>query len=96
MIPLGITLHYIDTQVDMGEIISVVPTNIYKDDTFETLARRHYENEINVFSDFAKYLENPVNQFDGIGKLENMMRMPIEKEKEMIKLFPKYVEKYGG
>jgi phosphoribosylglycinamide formyltransferase-1 len=57
MKPLGITLHYIDAQVDAGDIIAVAPTNVYKTDSLATLARRHYENEINVISHFAYYLK---------------------------------------
>ncbi|MEM7784745.1 MAG: formyltransferase family protein, partial [Planctomycetota bacterium] len=59
MKPLGITLHYIDAQVDAGEIISVIPTNVYSSDSLATLARRHYENEINALSHFANFLETP-------------------------------------
>ena len=52
---LGVTLHYIDAEVDAGEIISIVPTPILKSDTFETLAARHYENEINTLINFESF-----------------------------------------
>jgi phosphoribosylglycinamide formyltransferase-1 len=66
MKPLGVTLHYIDEEVDSGEIISVIPTPIFITDDLETLARRHYENEIYVLSNFEEYLNRPVNPFLGI------------------------------
>jgi phosphoribosylglycinamide formyltransferase-1 len=95
MKPLGITLHYIDAQVDAGEIIAIVPTNIYKTDSFATLARRHYENEIDCISNFAYYLKNPQNPFSAIEAAESSMRMSIEKERELARRFSDYTEKFG-
>ena len=95
MQPLGITLHYIDEKTDAGEIISIISTNVYKTDSVMTLARRHYENEINCMANFLYYIKNPQNPYKGIGVSESKMRMPIEKENEMARIFEKYVEKYG-
>jgi len=95
MQPLGITLHYIDEKVDAGEIISVVSTNVYKTDSFSTLARRHYENEINCMANIMEHIKNPQNPYIGIPSSENKMRMSIETEKEMARMFEKYIEKYG-
>ena len=95
MQPLGITLHYIDEKVDAGEIISIVATNVYKTDSLSTLARRHYENEINSLANFMEHINYPNNLYEGIETAESRMRMPIEKESEFVKIFEKYVEKYG-
>jgi phosphoribosylglycinamide formyltransferase-1 len=95
MQPLGITLHYIDEKIDSGEIISVVSTNVYKTDSLLTLARRHYENEINCMANILKYIRNPRNPYIDIKPSENRMRMPIETEKETVRVFEKYIEKYG-
>jgi len=95
MQPLGITLHYIDEKVDSGEIISIVSTNVYKTDSLMTLARRHYENEINCMANIMEHIKNPQNPYRGIPPSENRMRMPIEKENEMARMFEKYIEKYG-
>jgi phosphoribosylglycinamide formyltransferase-1 len=95
MKPLGITLHYIDAAVDSGEIISVMPTNIYKTDSLATLSRRHYENEIDFLSNFSEYLEHPKNPFSGIAVAESRMRMSLEKERELVRRFSEYTEKYG-
>ncbi|MDR1802252.1 MAG: hypothetical protein LBQ94_01480 [Treponema sp.] len=95
MQPLGITLHYIDERVDAGEIISVIATNVYKTDSIMTLARRHYENEINCMSNFMDYLNRPDNPYKDVETNESKKRMPIEKEKELARIFEKYVGKYG-
>jgi phosphoribosylglycinamide formyltransferase-1 len=95
MMPLGITLHYIDANVDNGEIISIIPTNVYKTDSISTLARRHYENEIYCTANFMEYIKNPQNPYEGTEENEAKMRMPIEKEKELLMNFEKYTEKYG-
>jgi phosphoribosylglycinamide formyltransferase 1 len=95
MKPLGITLHYIDAAVDAGEIISVAPTNVYPCDSFSTLARRHYENEIDVLSRFNDFLENPCNPFEGIREGDAKKRMPIGIERDLSRMFCEYTEKYG-
>jgi phosphoribosylglycinamide formyltransferase-1 len=95
MKPLGITLHYIDSQIDAGDLISIIPTNIYKTDSLTTLARRHYENEIDCLSNFSEYLEHPQNPFSEIAVAESRMRMPLEKERELVRRFSEYTEIYG-
>ncbi|OVE76654.1 hypothetical protein BVX98_05025 [bacterium F11] len=95
MKPLGITLHYIEKEVDAGEIISVIPTRVSPSDTIETVARQHYENEINCLSDFDEHLKNPKNEFANIPTGDPRMRMPLDIEKEMLNRFPDYVKKYG-
>ncbi len=96
MKPLGITLHYIDAKVDAGDIISVIPTNVYCSDNLARLARRHYENEIDCLSRFTDFLENPQNPFEDIEEGELMKRVPLGKEQELFRRFPDYTEKYGN
>jgi phosphoribosylglycinamide formyltransferase-1 len=93
--PLGVTLHYIDGQVDAGEIISIIPTPVYLTDTLTDLAERHYKNEIDSLSRFHDYLLAPQNSFKDIKPNEAHMRMPHEIEREMIEQFPHYLKKYG-
>ena len=94
-IPLGNTLHYIDENVDSGEIISVVPTTVYKTDSLETLSRRHYENEIKMLSDFESYINKPLNNFAKIQTNEPTRRMGVEIESKMVRMFDEYIDKYG-
>lgn len=93
--PLGVTLHYIDENVDKGVIISVIPAPVYKGDTLETLARRHYNNEINILSNFVFHLNNPINDFKNIPLCESRKRMGVEFEKKMLEKFPEYIKKWS-
>lgn len=93
--PLGVTLHYIDKEVDAGEIIAVIPTEVYKEDTLETLACRHYENEIDCLVNYEYWLEHPKNDYKEIKGNEPKMRMPRQVEEEMIRTFPSYLEQYS-
>ena len=90
MLPLGVTLHYIDEQVDVGEVVSIVPTPVFPSDTLETLARRHYENEIQVYINFSEHLKHPNNPFDGIAQGESHRRMKAEQEAELQERFEQY------
>ena len=95
MKPLGVTLHYIDEKVDSGEIISVVPTDVYLSDELECLAYRHYQNEIDCLSRFEDSIASPSNPFEHIEGSKPMMRMPFAKELELKVLFDSYKQKYG-
>ena len=88
-------MHYIDERVDSGEIITIVSTDVYKTDSVMTLARRHYENEISCMLNFAYHINNPGNPYKDIEASESRMRMPVEKETELVRVFDKYVERYG-
>lgn len=93
--PLGVTLHYIDENIDSGDIISIIPTNVYKTDSLETLSRRHYENEIMTLLRFDFYLENKINKFKNIKSEIPRMRMNISDEVKMCRNFDKYIDIYG-
>jgi phosphoribosylglycinamide formyltransferase-1 len=96
MKPLGVTLHYIDERVDEGEVIAVQGTEVYESDTLATLARRHYENEIDILARFDEFLEAPRNPFADLARGEARMRMPREKEQQLIDAAPEYVKSYGS
>lgn len=93
--PLGVTLHYVDQEVDAGEIISVIPTPVYETDTLHTLGRRHYENEIQCMGDFDTYLKRPCNEFADVAAGEAKRRMPRTQEAKLRKAFPRYVATFG-
>ncbi|ODN30588.1 formyltransferase family protein [Fervidobacterium thailandense] len=96
MKPLGVTLHFIDENVDAGEIVAIIPTDVYQSDTLETLARRHYENEIDVLANFEYYLSNPSNPFKDIPEGEPKRRMPISIEEQLLKKFEDYKQKFAN
>lgn len=87
-LPLGVTLHYIDTEVDAGEIVKIVNTPIYPSDTLETLARRHYELELDLLVHHEYHCANrdvPIHP-----EHPPHMRMPKTTEEEMLKRFDSY------
>ena len=89
-LPLGVTLHYINEQVDAGEIVSVIPTPVFPSDTLAALARRHYENEIQMLIHFEEHLRRPQNPFPHLLPGEQMRRMKKEQEREMMARFEFY------
>ena len=90
--PLGITIHYIDRKVDSGEVLRIFNTPVYLSDSLQTLARRHYENEIYIASNFYKYLDKV--DYKNLIKKNAFTRMPLEKEKVLEERFIKYKEKF--
>ena len=88
------TLHYIDEHVDAGEIISVVQTPVFASDTLETLARRHYEAEINLLSNFETHLNDPSNLWHSLPSRNSMRRMKYEQELALQDKFETYKQMY--
>ena len=95
MKPLGVTLHYLDADVDSGEIISVIPTDVYQSDSLESLSRRHYQNEIDALVRFEEYSVKPINIFSAISPDRARMRMPLSQEQELPEAFAEYKRKYA-
>ncbi len=93
--PVGCTLHVLDKEVDAGRHLKSVVTPVFAGDTIETLARRHYENEIALMGNFAQFLANPENPLP-LAEGRAHKRMPAETEKEMPRLFPAYVERLSA
>lgn len=91
--PLGNTLHFIDKEVDKGEVVSVLPTPVYPSDTPESLARRHYALEIGMLVDFERHMEEAHNPFEHLPSEPATRRMGSETEQEMLEKFHTYVQK---
>lgn len=86
--PVGNTIHLIDNEVDKGEVLQIKHTSVLTMDSFETLARRHYENEIDMLAGvldiidcriMPKYIEKPAT-----------MRMNAEIETKMMNKFDQW------
>lgn len=93
-IDLGVTLHLIDKEVDKGDILYIEKTMIYPDDTYESLARRHYELELNLLVNFPAYMNKSAN----IPCFEEHCahrRMPKQVEKEMMARLPSYIASHS-
>lgn len=96
-VPLGVTLHYIDAAVDAGETIAVIRTPIFPSDSLETLARRHYELELDVLSEFLAFMAGGYAQpTEVFPQHPPKMRMPIDTEQVMVRRFDEYKLKYGA
>lgn len=93
--PLGVSLHAIDAEVDRGEHILSLPTPVYPDDTLATLARRHYEAEVALLIGFRDALRTPAPPLPGLEDRPARKRMPAAVEEEMLERFPAYLERYG-
>ena len=52
--PVGNTLHLIDNEVDKGEILQIQYTPVFSSDSLQTLARRHYEYEIDMLANVSR------------------------------------------
>lgn len=89
-LPLGVTLHYIDEQVDSGEIITMEKTPIYSNDTLESLARRHYELEIDMLANFEFHMQ--AQKKIQVQQQKANRRMPPQAEEQLIKMFESYVQ----
>lgn len=84
-LPLGNTLHFIDDELDSGEILKIAPTPVYKCDTITSLAKRHYELEIDLLANFMDYVHEGKKSSSLVSDLN--MRMKPETEIKMIKHF---------
>ena len=87
-LPLGNTLHKIDDRADAGEILFHLPTPVFPEDDIQTLARRHYENEIWMLTNFDKLVEQ--RKIFSFSEQPATMRMPIAKEDEMLRSFESF------
>jgi phosphoribosylglycinamide formyltransferase 1 len=95
-IPLGVTLHYVDAKVDAGETIAIVRTPIFLSDSLDILARRHYELELDVASEFLTLLDGEANDTTSTYSANPARkRMPINVEQEMIHKFDEYKKKFS-
>lgn len=92
--PVGNTLHFIDKNVDEGEIIAVKQTPLYEDDTLASFSERHYEEEIKMLSNYKYYLQHPHNDFVGVERSEPYRRMPISIEQKLEEGFERYKSQY--
>ena len=89
--PIGNTLHFIDNEVDCGEVLHVDLTEIFESDTIESVFRRHYENEINLLANFMQFLPSQV-PITNYPTGEPTKRMPYEIEQQLKENFDSWRE----
>jgi len=83
--PIGVTLHLIDNEVDKGEILRIEYTPVFLSDGLETLARRHYELEIDMLANVLEVIDT--RQQTAHDEKPPTKRMKAEVEVEMVKKF---------
>jgi phosphoribosylglycinamide formyltransferase 1 len=89
-LPLGNTLHFIDEEADAGEVLAIRPTALFETDSLETLARRHYEQEIDLLSHFDLYL-GEAKPATSLGESRPARkRMSREQEERLLAAFVRY------
>lgn len=93
---VGNTLHIIDEHADAGNVLAQDATPVFEGDSLETFARRHYEREIWLLSNFDTVLENPRFRPDSaLEKTNPTMRMPLTEERELDQKFIEYKANWG-
>lgn len=95
MKPLGLTMHYIDENVDEGKIISIVKTPVFASDSLQNLAWRHYQNELIMTSNFEWYLTSPKIEYHTDKDTAPTRRMPLDTERELSNKFVEYKKIYA-
>lgn len=90
---IGNTLHIIDERADFGEVLHQVKTPLFKSDTLQEFADRHYDNEIWMLTHFERFLKG--GTILDLPENKARMRMPKEKEIEMMDSFGAYKAKFA-
>ena len=92
---VGNTLHIIDENVDMGLVLQRRSTQVFADDTLEDFARRHYEAEIRLITDFDKFPLGEGLHPKSLGPTgKPHLRMNNEQELIMFRAFENYKAKF--
>ena len=96
-LPVGNTLHFINSDIDKGTIIYQETTLVKNTDTLESFAARHYQAEIRLLIDFEKYLFRISQDNNGNNLKEGPIRkrMPYERELLLPERFQAYKEQYS-
>lgn len=92
---VGNTLHFINSEVDMGDILLRVPTPVFPSDTLRSFADRHYATEINILANFEQFIATPATDANLLGSLgKRHMRMPNAKEEKLAQAFEHYKQRF--
>ena len=86
---VGNSLHWIDSEPDAGEVIHHLPTPVFRDDTYDSFATRHYENEILLLQHFDKFLDGKGSAYS-FEQGDLRRRMPPGKEESLALDFQAY------
>ena len=93
--PVGVTTHLIGQYVDAGEIIERRIIDIYKTDTFHTVAERVYENEVSMLVEAIESCQCEHLEMVYPGNYTLHKRMPEDIERNLIEMFEEYKNLYA-
>jgi len=93
---VGVTLHKLSSEVDMGDLWVTKETPVCANDTLEAFARRHYEMEIYLLSHFQNYYQTSAQSVAADKALPATKRMPKEKEEMLWSAFEAYKNRYAA
>lgn len=82
---IGVTTHFVNSQIDGGVIIERKIVPIYYEDTFHNLAYRQYEMEVELLTNAITC--TPENIEIGESDYETFRRMPHRLESRMLDMF---------
>lgn len=91
--PVGVTTHLVGPEIDSGKIIERRIIDIYKTDTFHSVAQRVYENEVSML--VAAIEKSGDSNLVSIENYGVHKRMPKNIEKNLMEMFEQYKNKYG-
>ena len=95
MVPLGVTAHLIDEQVDAGKILSKKKIPLYCDDTIVDFTERVYETQITMLeSALMLAARGEGRHLQDAGKYHG--KMPPALEKKALSAIPNYLAKFAG
>ncbi len=91
-IKIGVSLHIINEKTDSGFLLKSRETLFKHKDSLNSVAKKHYKNEIDLLSNFEKFVKNKKKILSN--KYIPTKRMPFEIEKDLFKYFKSYKKKF--
>lgn len=93
-LPVGVTLHIVDEEADMGIILKQMEVPLYDWDTFHAFAYRQYEYELNLLAEYPfLYDKNIYQPTVAVGGSVVRRRMPNALEAELLDKFAQRKQK---
>lgn len=93
--PVGVTTHLLGGGIDAGQIIERRIIDIYKTDTFHSVAQRVYENEISMLVEAIEKSDDRYLKTVSPENYEIHKRMPQSIEENLMELFEQYKKDYA-
>lgn len=93
--PVGVTTHILGGVIDAGTVIERRIIDIYKTDTFHSVAQRVYENEVSMLVEAIEKSDDRHLKTISPENYEIHKRMPQSIEKNLMEFFEQYKKEYA-